>query len=147
MELKKCTTCAEEKPRDAFYKKSSGSMGLASRCKACVSDYGKKQYARPEVVEQKRWQWVQKQYGLTKAAFTAMWEASGGCCTICSTPLRITHAGYAIDHNHTTGEVRGLLCSTCNAGLGQFKDSPSRLRAAAAYLERVGTYEQPAGST
>jgi hypothetical protein len=46
------------------------------------------------------------------------------------------HNPLVIDHDHTTGEVRGLLCPTCNAGLGHFKDSPELLLKAALYLQK-----------
>ena len=43
--------------------------------------------------------------------------------------------GLAIDHNHSTGQIRGLLCSLCNFGIGYLKDSPDLLRKAAQYLD------------
>lgn len=62
---------------------------------------------------------------------------AGKPCDICDTMM--TERGktrYALDHNHKTGAVRGWLCLGCNAGLGSFKESPKKLRLAAAYLER-----------
>ena len=60
-----------------------------------------------------------------------MFEAQGGLCAIC----RTAPAAH-VDHDHDTGEVRELLCFNCNGGLGQFKDDPEVLRAAARYVER-----------
>ena len=58
-------------------------------------------------------------------------------CAICGshTPGATSTSRLAFDHNHKTGKFRGLLCGDCNRGLGSFQDSPSRLRAAANYLE------------
>jgi len=70
-------------------------------------------------------------YGLSPEEYDNMVAAQKGCCLICGvTPTRLH-----IDHDHTTDVVRGLLCNTCNAGLGQFKDSPDLLRAATKYVE------------
>ena len=84
-----------------------------------------------------------KQYDLTDAEFNAMWEAQDGCCAICKVKLqprgRSKHSA-AIDHNHKTREVRGVLCRGCNHGIGSLGDSPSILIAAAKYLTERGFY-------
>jgi hypothetical protein len=69
-------------------------------------------------------------YGLTVAQLDALTIAQLGRCAICGVEL---HA-MQIDHNHETGVVRGLLCVTCNTGLGKLGDSVERLEAALAYL-------------
>ncbi|MFI5814846.1 endonuclease domain-containing protein [Streptomyces sp. NPDC051643] len=75
--------------------------------------------------------WLQNNYGLTLEQWDAMVLAQEGRCAICQEPSELV-----VDHCHTSGAVRELLCSTCNSGLGHFKDEPARLRAAADYLER-----------
>lgn len=73
-------------------------------------------------------------YGLTVAEFEALFAAQGGVCAICNSPPSAHHR-LAVDHCHTRGGLRGLLCASCNNGLGRFKDDPEILRAAAAYIE------------
>jgi hypothetical protein len=73
-----------------------------------------------------------RQYGVDAATIMGMWEAQGRRCAICRTALGLK---FAVDHCHETGRVRGLLCSTCNIGLGLFADNPERLRTAVGYLE------------
>jgi hypothetical protein len=77
-----------------------------------------------------------KKYGLNEEQFHEMLIAQSGRCAICANAFRRNHLEPAVDHCHATGKVRALLCSTCNTGLGQMKDSPLLLRAAADYLER-----------
>jgi len=78
-------------------------------------------------------------FGLSPAAFKALADEQGGKCAICrTTPLAIT--ALVIDHNHTTDEVRGLLCNACNTGIGLLKDNPKVLQAAVAYLTERGHY-------
>ena len=87
-----------------------------------------------------------KRYQITDADFNAMWESQDGCCAICKVKLqprgRSKHSA-AIDHNHKTSVVRGVLCRGCNHGIGSLGDSPSILIAAAKYLEERGYYGQP----
>lgn len=71
-------------------------------------------------------------YKMTLDQFHARSEAQNFCCAICGECVELE-----IDHCHVSGDVRGLLCSNCNDGLGKFKDSPARLHAAIAYLEKV----------
>jgi hypothetical protein len=73
---------------------------------------------------------LKRRYGLTAADADAMMEAQGGLCAICEVAPAVH-----VDHDHVTGAVRALLCFNCNGGLGQFKDDPDVLRAAADYVE------------
>lgn len=76
-----------------------------------------------------------KRHGLTAADYQAMLDRNGHCCEICRKPLGHGPRDRHIDHCHTTGAVRGVLCPGCNLMLGHSKDVPSVLRAAAEYLE------------
>ncbi len=66
------------------------------------------------------------------------YERQEECCAICKTEIEIMDS--AIDHNHETGEFRGVLCKQCNRALGMFGDSPKVLRNALEYLEAFGSY-------
>lgn len=81
---------------------------------------------------------IKTTYGITVAEFTAMLDEQGGRCAVC----RVVEVGigpaksqWNVDHCHRTGKVRGILCSPCNLGMGQLKDDPALLRAAADYLD------------
>ena len=81
-----------------------------------------------------------KQYGMTPGQAFTLWELQDRCCAICSTklanPLEKSQAskGTHVDHCHTTGVVRGFLCSPCNNALGLFKENSLLLRKAIRYL-------------
>jgi len=80
-----------------------------------------------------------KQYGLTLEAYEQMYKIQNGQCSICSQPKKI----LSVDHDHSTGRVRGLLCKSCNHGLGFFYDNIALLMKAKLYLEK----EAPHAST
>jgi hypothetical protein len=73
-------------------------------------------------------------YGLTLEQFDAMYAAQEGCCAICKS--YVLKAAICIDHNHSTGKVRDLLCRNCNAGLGLFQEHIAVLQTAIAYLSK-----------
>jgi len=75
-----------------------------------------------------------KRYGLSVEDYEKMAADQNGVCAICGQPERKKSA-LSVDHDHETGEVRGLLCDACNRGLGAFRDDPERLGRAIAYLE------------
>jgi len=79
---------------------------------------------------------VKKEYGLTLDEVSSMLSEQNNACAICNDEFPSEYK-VQIDHCHTTGAVRGLLCIECNWLLGKSKDSPSILRSAANYLERV----------
>lgn len=71
--------------------------------------------------------------------YNRIFDAQNGCCAICGRHQSELDKRLSVDHDHETGEVRGLLCHGCNLGLGYFKDSPTRLSNASAYLQNCGT--------
>ena len=73
---------------------------------------------------------LRTKYGITREELDALVLEQEGRCAICEQPM----ADARIDHDHRTGEVRGLLCHACNIGLGLFGDSPERLQGAAGYV-------------
>jgi hypothetical protein len=83
---------------------------------------------------------LRRRYGMAPEDYESMSAAQGGVCAICGRAESRVARGrllrLAVDHDHRTGRVRGLLCAECNVGIGKLGDSPDRLRAAAAYLER-----------
>jgi hypothetical protein len=75
---------------------------------------------------------LKKQYGLTKESLDLLVLSQGGCCAICG---KKSVGRFNIDHDHNTGEVRGLLCGPCNRGIGLLGDSAETLKRAVEYLE------------
>lgn len=75
---------------------------------------------------------LKKKYGITPQEYEQRLASQGGVCAICKQPP--AGKDHAVDHCHSTGAVRGILCSKCNTGLGQFQDSPELLLNAVAYL-------------
>lgn len=78
-------------------------------------------------------------FGMSLDAYQEMLEAQNGKCAICNQPETHMRNGrikaLAVDHNHKTGAIRGLLCSDCNTAIGKLKDDPEIIRKAAQYLE------------
>jgi hypothetical protein len=75
--------------------------------------------------------WIMERYGLSERDYDAMLTRQNGLCAICKDWMVEPN----VDHCHTTGKVRGLLCSSCNIGLGNFKDSQRLLAQAIVYLD------------
>jgi hypothetical protein len=87
--------------------------------------------------EYKRRHVLRRKYGITAQIKVEMLSSQGEGCAICFKPL--TYSSGHVDHDHSTGKVRGILCLTCNAGLGQFGDSKKLLMAALSYLDKSAT--------
>lgn len=141
--MKKCGTCGEVKPLDMFFNMSASKDGKGYRCKPCDTLARKKwQKDNPEKssysARNRRLKFV---YGIDVPIYEDMLEKQGGLCAICGCSENRTAGerkdwNFAVDHNHNTGKVRGLLCNTCNRGLGMLGDTIERLENALAYLKK-----------
>lgn len=115
----------------------------AEAVQAYGKSYGKQYREIPEKRAAIRANQLSKNYGLTIGEFNSFWRAQNGKCAICA--VEMVAAGReknsaCVDHNHETGEVRGLLCRPCNHGIGCLNDSPEVLDRAAVYLRDRGYY-------
>jgi Recombination endonuclease VII len=124
--FKWCPDCATVKPLTDFVRNASQPSGFAPYCKPCHNARGK---AAKDKIGGSRTYHLKRRYGISAEDADAMLEAQGGLCAIC----RAAPAAH-VDHDHVTGAVRALLCFNCNGGLGQFKDNPEFLHAAAYYV-------------
>jgi hypothetical protein len=79
---------------------------------------------------------LRHRYGLTVEEYNQMFADQNGGCAICGTHQSELKRKLAVDHDHETGKIRGLLCSHCNAGIGQFKDNVSLMGFAIDYLNK-----------
>ena len=79
-----------------------------------------------------------RRLGMTPADYDALWKKQGGCCAICErAEWECKGRRLDVDHDHTTGKVRGLLCRECNMTLGMVGDDAHRLMRAVKYLDFV----------
>ncbi len=144
MSTKTCSKCGLVKPEADFSVDRQKAGGLRSNCRSCGSlttrtwrkenlevarEADRLRYlANPDRSRASRL----ARYNLTPAAYDGLLEAQEGVCAICrAAPVQ---ERLHVDHDHTTGGVRGLLCGECNLGLGKFRDDPTLLLSAAAYL-------------
>lgn len=145
--MKTCTLCGEDKPLDDFYNDGRKEGRKLSRCKTCITLYNNKwrenNKDRSRAAARNRYKIeplkhkvkrIKSKYGISEEKYLEMLTAQGNKCAICRTHFDELHMAHT-DHCHTTGKVRGILCFTCNRGIGLFKDNPDFLYSAARYLE------------
>ena len=118
--MKICTRCKLQKESNECYETHSW-------CKACLKSYWRSR-STPDGQRQKHL----KAFGLTIAQYDEMSTKQDGVCKICGQPE--TFRRLSVDHDHVSGNVRGLLCINCNVALGGFKDDIKRLQSAISYL-------------
>ena len=132
MTTKICSRCYQEKPLSEFYITRRVDLSRDSHCKVCRKQqqkeyWGKEKATRKNIV-------LKYIYGITLEEYNALLAKQNGVCALCG---NINRHGVAlhVDHDHTTGEIRGLLCFCCNSALGNAHDNPVILRKMADYLE------------
>lgn len=126
--------------------------GKGYRCRPCAAAYMREFNKRPGSVEKKRARDtarysrtkparrasdMQYRFGLSGEGYQSLFDGQGGLCAVCRGKQNTKGKdNLSVDHCHATGEIRGLLCNSCNMAIGLAKDAPERLRGMASYLER-----------
>lgn len=131
---KRCNRCKLEKGSTEFFKNKRHSSGLTSWCKVCY----KEKKATPQDKEVTWAYYLKRTYGLKLEDYNSLLEAQDFRCKICSTHQNQFRNRLHVDHDHNTGQIRGILCVECNTGLGKFKDNPELLQLAIDYLKAGG---------
>ena len=162
---KVCTICKLRFPREAFHKSSRSKDGLQTRCRNCYRDWWNQRYqGNPEFREKRSGHFAKfyelnypsrrqrhnddrryGMYGITRKQYDVMAAEQGGLCAICKQPPSGNgpQAILAVDHDHETRLIRGLLCGPCNMALGLFRDNPEVLAAAIRYLAEAKPGQLP----
>lgn len=159
----RCCICERVLPASEFTANRSTGTGLASQCRRCaaecrrtyyrlnpdkVKEQGRRYRALyPERERERDRKWVRNnpdkcrayarkmKYGIVQAQFIALLEKQNRACAICRQAFDLSKPrGVHVDHNHVTGEVRGLLCPPCNNGIGMLREDANRFAAAVSYL-------------
>jgi hypothetical protein len=156
--MKRCKKCGAVKPLDEFYAATGNRDGRRGECKECSLAQRKRWYqnnrersmayvrawqqANPDRVrvwrlknrdrrlEKLREIHLRNKFGLTPEEYDVLLQAQGGVCALCESPPT-PGISLHVDHDHGTGEIRGLLCVRCNNALGLFREDPDLLRRAA----------------
>lgn len=130
--MKKCSKCKIEKPLSDFHNVKTGKQGKHHYCKNCMSVQRKQTYNYNNAFNRR----LRNSYNLTLDELTQMHKDQDKRCKICGDLHDVVskHGGLYVDHCHSSGKVRGLLCAKCNQLLGACKDNIVILQSAIDYL-------------
>lgn len=126
---KVCNQCEQRKPIEDFYRRRERGERRYGHCKTCQNERSRKSLAknRTKANERARRARIKAKFGISLEAHDILVAQP---CAICDE----TEAPRVLDHCHTTGRIRGVLCQRCNLMIGQAKDDPVRLNKAIIYL-------------
>ena len=139
--MKTCKSCAASKNFEEFYAAASTKDGLEGKCKTCkaAADAGRRETAAYK--RQQRRKHYRAKYGITVEDYDRLFELQDGKCAICGDSDTGKFNHLCVDHDHKTGEVRGLLCNPCNKGIGCLRDDKEILKSAISYLGDSQTWD------
>jgi len=128
------TTQSKRMRRKKSYKIYKDSLKGKQKIKQCHKNWNvnAKEYIKQYNLRKK----LKYYYNITLKQYNEMFAKQNGCCAICGRHQDIFKVKLSVDHNHTTGKNRDLLCNNCNSMLGQSHDNIDILKSAIAYLER-----------
>ena len=134
LKKKECTKCNDLKKLKEFnfrINKKTKTLYYQSFCKDCQNSYN---YIKDKNTK------LKKAYGITLEEYEELLSKQNGKCVICNIDnngkYRSKLRAFAVDHCHSTGKIRGLLCSDCNTGIGLLKDNVNFLESAIKYLNK-----------
>lgn len=145
-----CQSCKQNLPAVCYYPSQIARQENQRRCKECMKKATKDWYQRNKdnplrkSINERRKAEVREnlrkhKYGITPVEFQSLLESQNNVCAICGNPESKTIRGYkcelSVDHCHNSQKVRGLLCASCNVGIGFFQDNLDLLEKAIAYLK------------
>lgn len=137
-----CGRCRKIKSIDEFFKSKGAYNGLQGHCKDCIREEQREWRAKNRMRSRYYSQRLRlrEKYGVTYEFYEELLEKHSHKCAICGQPETRESNGVpilmAVDHDHRTGEIRGILCNNCNRALGLLKDDTEVLRKAIEYLEK-----------
>jgi hypothetical protein len=141
--LRTCKECSQIKPHSEFPVCKECYDGIRPVCKECLYAKKKSRIQKPENYNKarasQRNSYLKKTFGITSEGYEELLKKAGGCCEVCGkteTYCRGKLAYFVVDHCHTTGEIRGILCHSCNRAIGQLGDSSDLVDKARRYLLR-----------
>lgn len=157
--MKVCKKCGEEKYENDFFRRSDNPEKFEGSCKVCKTKYKREHYQsnkqkyrenrkiyyelHKDAIHSYKVNWQRSnpdkvknsqlwhEYKIRLEEYNIILLSQNGVCKICKQTSSQT---LAVDHDHNTGKIRGLLCKSCNTGLGLFEDSIERLKNAIEYL-------------
>ena len=133
---RECSECGQFKLWSEFHKRHDLSTGYASACKNCRKKRTRRDMDNGSIRNRE----LRHKYGIGLAEYEALVKKQGDTCAICGTADKGMARGriryWSVDHDHETGEIRGLLCQKCNAVLGLANDDIEVLRAMILYLQK-----------
>ena len=134
-DTRQCSICEIVKPLREFAKRKNRKSGLYCYCKKCASMARAKwkQDDPKRCAASHRKSLLKRRYGITLEQYDQMLNEQNGVCAICG---GVNKGGWrlAVDHDHNTGEIRGLLCQNCNRRVGDLENNPVLFRSIINYL-------------
>lgn len=150
--MKKCRKCGHLKPVTSFhkngYRRKDGTSATRNDCKACnkkahdkyveknredLNSYMRDRYSQEEKIRIRAYG-LKRMYGLSLDAYEELLIKQKYKCAVCEIDQKSYKRPFDVDHDHSTGIIRGLCCMRCNRAMGLFKDDPKITQRATNYL-------------
>ena len=140
VETKTCASCRENKPVTDFYRAARGMPGYRPYCKPCHKAKRRASYIKAGGKDIPYEQLLKREYGITLVDYNVQLRKQAHRCAICRRPETVKYRNgetrrLAVDHDHVTKTVRGLLCHRCNILVWAFEDNHTTLHAIERYIE------------